>query len=177
MFADYTLYLRSSLLAAGVRGPWAQWVYDPFQMAGYPANTRESAGNRATEAVVATLGGQNPVRAFKVWVALTFLLVPAVAAGALAAFGFGLRSVVVGTWLAALAWSLDPGFRIFRGFGGFAFPLAATMCLLAAGVLWSYLQRGARTMLRSCPVKWCTRVTERVSGHTEAVTSFRWVGS
>lgn len=142
LFADYTVHLRSCLLYLQRRTPLAQWTYDPFQMAGYPANLAESASNHAAEVFVATFGAERPVVAFKVWLLLSFLAVPPLVAGAAAALGRSAGEVAAAAWVSSIAWCLDPTFRLFREFGGSGFPLACALCLLAAALGRRFLERG-----------------------------------
>jgi hypothetical protein len=158
VFADYALHLRSCLLYQ--RLPAGQvWAYDPFQMAGYPANTIEATSNHATEVFVAAFGGSRPVVAFKVFVLLTFLLLPVAVGLAVRALGSGWGEAVGAGWLASLVWAIDPHFRLFREFGGFSFPFASALCLLALALLYRFLASGrwpaaAGFAAASCAAAW-----------------------
>jgi hypothetical protein len=158
VFADYALHLRSCLLHQ--RLPVGEaWTYDPFQMAGYPANTIEATSNHATEAFVSVFGGSRPVIAFKVFVLLTFLLLPLAVGLAARAFGSGWGETIGAAWLASLVWAIDPHFRLFREFGGFSFPFASALCLLASALLYRFMASGRRLVAAgfagvSCAAAW-----------------------
>ena len=136
-WALHHLHLRSA--EAFWRADGRLWGYNPFFMAGYPANTIQDLSIKLYLIAALLTPGAEPVVAFKLWVWAFASAVPWACYGAFANFFSGRDVAAWGPTAAALLgtaywWNSLPREMLFYGMVGF--PAACFLALIGLSWLW-----------------------------------------
>ena len=130
------------------------WGYDPHFMAGYPGNTVYDIGYKLNEIFVCLFSFIGPGRAYKLFVALTFLLSPLMVYLAAKKFELSPNQSLTALLLSVLIWNLDHNFigihsrgEGFLCWGMFTFAFACYLSVLLIAVFYRFSRDGKKSDL------------------------------
>lgn len=124
------------------------WGYDPFWMSGSPIGLSvQILDNKPTSLFLLAFSWLDPDRAFKIYVLLTFILVPVVVLWGGRLLRLSWLALIIAGVLALDYWYWDPEARNPVQYASFNFVLASALTPLVAAVFISWSERGGRGWL------------------------------
>lgn len=140
---DYALHAyQVDRAATALRQSGHFWSYDPFVLAGQPANVVEDATNRMLElfVIAATHAGANRWTAFNLYVLLVHVSVPFAAWAAARLFGSSRLSSALTASFWVLLWHFDSFLHWCWYIGMIAWGAASMLAVLVVGLMYRALR-------------------------------------
>lgn len=124
------------------------WGYDPFWMGGYPIGvSTEILDNKPSSWFILAAARLHPYRAYKFYIFLSFLAVPAIILYSGRALRLSLFSATMAAVLALDFWYWDPDAKYPVQYGSTELVLASVLAPLVAAAFISWSERGGRGWL------------------------------